>query len=642
MGEPMAEKIVQRDRGKMRRVLGVLDLFAIGYGDLGSSIYYALGITALYALGATPIALMIAGLVFACTALTYAEMSSVIPDSGGSASFSRKSFNDLISFVAGWGLMLDYIVTIAISSFSIAPYLGYFFESLHDPWIKIIFTLGLIILLFVFNFIGAKHSTRISFVLTLFTILTQVLIIAIGLVTVVNYTDFFTHLKIGGQNLQYSPDWKGFIKGVAMAMVAYTGIESMAQLGSEAKNPSKTVPRAIMLAMTTLILMYMGVSLVALSALTPDELSTTYINNPIAGIVMHMPMLSHVLAPWVGLLAAILLFVAANAGLVGASRLAFNLGEYFQLPKFFYRIHPHFKTPHVALFFFTLFAGLIVIWSRGELEFLADLYNFGAMLAFFLAHLSLIRLRIKEPKLERPFKVPFNIRFKEYLIPIPSVIGAIVTFSVFCLVIFTKPEGRNLGILWLIFGIGMYVWYRRSHNFEVAGTLQVEKIELGQFKPFDVKKILVLCQKDKEAESTQLAAMIAKATGAKLDLCAVIEVPFSFPINTSLAFKGARAEALINFAQAIALEKGITTEKEVIKARSIEDAIIDKVNEEKHDLLIISVPQNLDFKNSANRALNYREIMKKTTCRVLICENQEQFINMQLPDQTDNNNSSQL
>jgi APA family basic amino acid/polyamine antiporter len=112
----MADKIAQVDRGTMRRSLGVLDLFAVGYGDLGSSIYYALGITTLFALGATPIALMIAGFVFMCTALTYAEMSSILPEAGGSASFSRKNFNDLISFIAGWGLMLDYIVTISISA----------------------------------------------------------------------------------------------------------------------------------------------------------------------------------------------------------------------------------------------------------------------------------------------------------------------------------------------------------------------------------------------------------------------------------------------------------------------------------------------------------------------------------------------
>src|SRR5580698_3898924 len=136
--------VVQLARGTLKRVLKVSDLFAIGYGDLGSSIYYALGVTALFALGATPIALGLAGIVFICTALTYAEMTSIVHDSGGSASFARLAFNDLISFIAGWGLLLDYIVTIAISAFAVGPYLAYFFADLNKTPVQIVFSITLI------------------------------------------------------------------------------------------------------------------------------------------------------------------------------------------------------------------------------------------------------------------------------------------------------------------------------------------------------------------------------------------------------------------------------------------------------------------------------------------------------------------
>src|ERR1700733_7745997 len=161
----------------MKRVLKVSDLFAIGYGDLGSSIYYALGVTALFALGATPIALALAGEVFICTALTYAEMTSIVHESGGSASFARHAFNDLISFIAGWGLLLDYIVTIAISAFAIAPYLSYFFPDLKHIPIQITFTIALIGILFVINVLGIKRSTRFSLVLMVLTVITQIIII---------------------------------------------------------------------------------------------------------------------------------------------------------------------------------------------------------------------------------------------------------------------------------------------------------------------------------------------------------------------------------------------------------------------------------------------------------------------------------
>ncbi|MBI4436510.1 MAG: APC family permease, partial [Candidatus Omnitrophica bacterium] len=121
VSEPSSGKVPTLDRGSLHRVIGVRELFAIGYSDVGSSIYYALGITTLYALGAAPLALAIAGVVFFCTVLTYAECASALPEAGGSASFARHGFNDLISFIAGWALLLDYIVTIAISAYTIGP-----------------------------------------------------------------------------------------------------------------------------------------------------------------------------------------------------------------------------------------------------------------------------------------------------------------------------------------------------------------------------------------------------------------------------------------------------------------------------------------------------------------------------------------
>src|SRR5271169_5552214 len=158
------ETISQIDKGSLKRVLGITDLFAVGYGDLGSSIFYALGITALFALGATPLALLMAGVVFVCTALSYAELTSAFHESGGSASFARHAFNDLISFIAGWGLLLDYIVTIAISAFAVGPYLAYFFGDLHKTPVQIVFCLALILILLAMNVIGVKQSTRISLI----------------------------------------------------------------------------------------------------------------------------------------------------------------------------------------------------------------------------------------------------------------------------------------------------------------------------------------------------------------------------------------------------------------------------------------------------------------------------------------------
>src|SRR3989338_7713580 len=359
--ESPSARVPVLDKGNLHRVLNTRHLFAIGYGDVGSSIYYALGVTTLYALGAAPLALALAGIVFFCTVLTYAEMASAMPDSGGSCSFARRAFNDLVSFIAGWALLLDYIVTIAISAYSIGPYLSFFFPILKSSMGNIPFALGVIGLLFVINLIGIRESSRISFLLCIFGNITQISIILIGAVTLLNLPTIWHHMQIGVANVDWSPTWPQFMKGVGMAMVAYIGIESIAQLAGEAKNPGRTVPRAMFLTMFTLLIMYFGISLVALSAIHPHVLSTTYLEDPIAGIAAAMPIGGNILGPWVGMLGATILFVAANAGLVGASRLTFSMGEHFQLPRIFYRLHHRFKTPYVSLLTFAVLSSLIIL-----------------------------------------------------------------------------------------------------------------------------------------------------------------------------------------------------------------------------------------------------------------------------------------
>ncbi|MBI2884583.1 MAG: APC family permease, partial [Candidatus Omnitrophica bacterium] len=372
--EPPSARVTVLDKGGLHRVLGTPQLFAIGYGDVGSSIYYALGVTALYALGATPLALALAGIVFFCTVLTYAELSAAMPESGGSCSFARHAFNDLLSFIAGWALLLDYIVTIAISAYSIGPYLKNFIPALQTSMGNIPFTMVVLGVLLALNVFGIKESTRVSLTLSIFDIATQLAIITIGLVLLMQLAQpaafvehlrqLWMHMQIGGADPVWSPTWPSFFKGIGMAMVAYIGIESISQLAGEARHPNRTVPRAMIGTMVTLFILYFGISLIALTALNPRELTGAYLEDPIAGIAASMPFGRQYLAPWVGFLGATILFVAANAGLIGASRLTFAMSEHFTLPRVFYKLHPRFKTPYVSLIAFTVLACVIVVWAK--------------------------------------------------------------------------------------------------------------------------------------------------------------------------------------------------------------------------------------------------------------------------------------
>jgi APA family basic amino acid/polyamine antiporter len=378
--------------------------------------------------------------------------------------------------------------------------------------------------------------------------------------------------------------------------------------------------------MVTLLLMYLGLSIVGLSAMTPKELSGKYLEDPIAGIVINLPFGSEIIAPWIGLLAAVLLFVAANAGLLGASRLAFNLGEFFQLPKFFYRLHPRFKSPYIALIFFAALASSIVLISNGRLDFMADLYNFGAMIAFFSAHMSLLRMRFKEPNLERPFFIPFNLSIKGKKYPITAILGALTTLTVLIGIIITKPDGRYLGLLWISIGVLMYTLLRRKYALDLTGTVKLEKVPLNGYKELDIKKILVLCTLDPNAEAAQVGVIAAKATGASMDFLHVIEVPFSFSLQSKLAFKEARANASLDFAQAIAVEKGMKPNLFLVRSRSYEDAIVNKIKEGNYDLLILAVPKNLDYSESLAKVINPAVVMKQTDCRVWVIEAESTFL----------------
>ncbi len=614
------------DRGSLHRVLGTPQLFSIGYGDVGSSIYYALGVTTLYALGAAPLALALAGVVFFCTVMSYAELSTAMPESGGSCSFARYAFNDLMSFVAGWALLLDYIVTIAISAYSIGPYLSNLVPALKTSVGNVPFTLMVLGLLLGLNVVGIKESTRVSLLLCIFDIATQLAIITLGLVLLLRIAQpgvFWTHLQQLWFHMQvgtdhaWSPTWEQFFKGVGMAMVAYIGIESISQLAGEARHPNRTLPRAMIGTMVTLFVLYFGISVIALTALTPQELTTAYLEDPIAGIAASMPFGREYLAPWVGLLGATILLVAANAGLVGASRLTFAMSEHFTLPRLFYRLHPRFKTPYVSLIAFTGVAAAVVIMAR-NLTHIAELYNFGAMLSFALAHLSLLGLRIRQPDLKRPFKVGWNVVLGRVELPLPALLGLLGTAAVWVDVILTKPAGRNLGFLWMGTGLAAYLWYRRKQRLPATGRVEIEKLQIPGYKPVSVKKILVPTISANLNEMIQFAARTAKTHNADLTALHVIEIPPSLPLETFFPEKLGLADSIMEQAQAIGREYEVPIEAQVKQARFAGETIVELARDGGYDLVILGAKPHMIPAGLSSLGTTVEHVVRNAPCRVWV------------------------
>jgi APA family basic amino acid/polyamine antiporter len=453
---------------RLRRVLGIPAVFSAGYGNVGSSIYYALGIVALAAMGATPVALGVAGVLFIFTALTYAEGTAALPEAGGSASFARHSFGDMAGFIAGWALMLSYIVTISISAFTIPPYLGFFWEPFKaSPFIGTLASIGIIFLLMVMNVIGIRETSFINVGATVLDILTQVSLVVIGFILLFNPTVLLHRI------IDNWPSTNNLILGIALATIAYTGIETMSQMAEETKKPEKSVPRALVMMIVVVLVIFAGISLVSLSAMPPEELASEWARDPVAGIAFYLPieLIRIILKPLIAVLAGTILLIATNAGLIGISRLAFSLGSHGLVPPALSRVHQRFKTPYIAIILFSLMAILILLpgfFATDVFAKMGALYAVGSLLAFMFAHASILGLRVRKPEMPRPFKVGWNVRFKGRELPVTAIIGFLATSAIWVIILIIEPYSRWVGLGWMAGGLILYLLYRRHRRTSSA------------------------------------------------------------------------------------------------------------------------------------------------------------------------------
>jgi APA family basic amino acid/polyamine antiporter len=461
-------------RFRLRRVLGIPAVFSAGYGNVGSSIYYALGIVALVAMGATPVALGAAGILFIFTALTYAEGTAALPEAGGSASFARQGFGNLAGFTAGWALMLSYIVTISISAFTIPPYLGFFWEPFKaNPYIGTVASMGIVFLLMAINVVGIRETSFINVGATVLDLLTQISLVVIGFVLLFNPKDLISSI------VNHWPSTGNLILGIALASIAYTGIETMSQMAEETKRPEKSVPRALIMMIVAVLVIFAGISLVSLSAMSPEELASEWSRDPVAGIAFHLPMeiIRDILKPLIAVLAATILLIATNAGLIGISRLAFSLGSHGLVPPVLSRVHSRFKTPYIAIVVFSLIAILILFPGFFEADVFANmgaLYAVGSLLAFMFAHASIIALRVKKPEMPRPFRLGWNVKIKGREIPISAIIGFLATAAIWVIILITQPYSRWLGLGWMVVGLIIYYFYQRRRRAAAAGERSIK------------------------------------------------------------------------------------------------------------------------------------------------------------------------
>jgi APA family basic amino acid/polyamine antiporter len=610
----------------LRRSVGLGGLFATAYGNVGSSIYYALGLVAAYALGLTPVIFLLAGGLFALTAKTYAEGASMFPEAGGSSSFARHAFNELVSFFAGWALSLDYVLTIAISAFFVPHYLGAFWPALTHPPGDVIGGLIVIALLAWLNIRGIGESAKLNFVLAIADLITQCLIIVVGAFLVLNPS-----LLVHQVHLGTVPSYGHVIFALSLAMLAYTGIETVSNMAEEARDPDHDVPKAVNLILIAVLAVYAGMTVVALSALpvkghgahaytqlglTPEQ--GGYQNDPVLGIIENLGLptgVTHLLRYYVGILAATILFIATNAGLIGISRLSWSLSEHRQLPSLFSRLHPRHRTPWFTIIVFSVFAGILLI--PGKTAFLGNLYSFGAMLSFTTAHVAVIALRFKDPDRDRPYRAPWNVTVRGRPIPLTAVLGAIGTFAAWISVLALHAEARTVGVGWMIVGLTGYVIYRRRQGMDLTSHYKIERRARPPFfVELEYRSALVpIFGTDLDASALRTAAKLV-GEDAAVEAVYVLRVPNQLSLDAGLQDEEQLGFSVLESAKVAGRKAGLKVQTRLIRARNPGQALVEEAQRANAEIVYLATAHAPPSEQALGPTASY--LLAHRPCRVVV------------------------
>jgi basic amino acid/polyamine antiporter, APA family len=610
----------------LERVLGANALFSTAYGNVGSSIYYALGLVASYALGLTPLVFIITGFFFFCTAATYAEATTMYPEAGGSSSFARRAFNEFWSFVAAWAQMLTYVATIAISAFFVPHYLGGLFwdELRHSPG-DIVFACGVIALLAGINVFGAKESTSINILLAVIDFATQLLLVVAGIFLV-----FDPQTLVDNVHLGVAPEWSDFILAIPIGMLAYTGIETISNMSEEARDEAKTIPTAINRVRIAVFAIYFTLPAVALSALPvqqgadgeyftllgePED-KGGFAGDPILGVVKEMDLgpLQNIGELYVGLLAATILFLATNAGLIGVSRLVYSMGIHRQMPDALRRLHPRYRTPWIGILVFSTFAILVVL--PGEEVFLGAIYSFGALLSFTMAHAAVFRLRITLPDFPRSYRGPGNLRVRGYDIPLFALVGGTFTAVAFVVIVALNPAVAAAGVGWLALGVAAYVAFRRGQGLDLVSTHKVAIPQPVVDHEAEYDSVLVpLLDGHYDERVVATAVRLAASRRHGIHLLSLVTVPNALAIDARMPEEEAAADTMVEQAR-IQGGRRVSGHVEKIRAGQAGRRIVEEAADMRASAIVMPLPRRVDGGSLFGKTLE--TVLSERPCRVII------------------------
>jgi APA family basic amino acid/polyamine antiporter len=585
-----------------RRALGAPIIFSIIYTSVASAIYFSLGVIADRALGLTPVVFFAAGLFFVLTTMTYVEGASLHQDRAGSTVFARYAFNELWSFVAGWAILLDFLILIAVTALSATNYLATFWAEAGSGTVELLIAVAIIVYVAVRNVVGFS-VTRWKRIAALVTadIALQLLIIVIGLVAALNVDALTDSVDLGT-----TPTWEDFVFALTVGTVAFTGLESASGLAGEVAVGRRGLKRLVSSAAASVLVLYTGIALVAISVLPVRDGATRlgsdeYIERPVVGVAegLDPAWLADGLSYVVAALATVTLIAAANSAMLGLSRLAYSLATNRQIPSAIGRLHPTRSTPFVVIALAAVLAGALV--APEDLDLLVGIYAFGALLAFLIAHLSIVVLRVREPDRKRPYRMPGSIPFRGAALPLPALLGAVLSAGAFVTLVIFHDGARYVGLAWMAFGVGLYLVYRLSEGKpvfkrvvipEAALRREPERVEYGSI-------LVPILGTPLDDDIVQTAGRLAAeevdepGEGATIEALWVFEVPMSLPIDARLPDQQLeRARAALRRAKAVGEEyAGVEVATATVRARQAGHAIVEEAQRRGVEVIVLAAEE---------------------------------------------------
>ena len=618
----------------LQRVLETPSLAAVAFGEIASSLFFALGVVALQALGFTPWVLLAVGTLFLLVALSYAEGTAALPETGGAATFVRRAFNDQLGFLTGWAIFLDYVIVIALAALFVPHYLGRAigWGALTDSPTDIVVGIAVILVMAAIRFVRRPSLYRLAIAVAVITFAGQLLLIALGLPLL-----FSTEALSQGTDLGTAPTWGAIAFALPAAMLAYAGLETVANLAADTREPGRTLPRSLFVGIGAAVGISFLIGLVALSAYPahpdPDgpggwasDLGTVWLRAPLVGVAAafggELPtMVVNALKVFVGVTGTVILVAVVATSFSGAGRLAYSLGRHDMLPRAFGRLNRRtLISPASIVATAVISSGILLIAASADdsVLFLASLYSFGVLIAFTAAQVAVVRLRFTEPDLERPFRVPGNVRIRGTDVPVAALIGAPLTFGIWIAALLTHDAARVAGPIWLGLGALVFVGSRVAARERVLGRVTPAIGDLVPDLEGAYERVLVPMKIGLIGEEVLGTAFrLAEEQGCEVHVLHVIRVPLDLPIDAELMDAEEQAEASLAEARLLAAEQGIPIQVHIERSRAIGEAIVHEAVGHEVDLIVLgSAPRWRRQSRFFSPTVDY--VLRKAPCEVMV------------------------